>query len=557
MPPAIVADLGVQAADALWAAWSTCAHGGRPLQVLHRDIKPSNLQLSDRGQLKVLDFGIASASMPTREAHTGPLVLGTLQFMSPERQVGEDSHAGDVYALGATLVELLRGQPWLRMPGAPTAHEERVDSLLRSVPGLPQPMYDTLRSMLAYYPEQRPTARVAERALFDYRRATPYPTLRDWCEEVVVPLRHSREVDTTGAGTSYLERDTSVSGDIDPTPEASRPQEEGRDPAPARAPAPPLPAPRLPHRPYVDEQETAPPRTHGEPPPEPRHPPARSAEPPALPASRRPPSERAAPPAAREELPPEDAIAEDPGPETPAAAPDSDAPPGPDPQADPALQPLGTRIVQTLWAAFEDPLMRYFALFCLVVAVLSTLLIWSAEARKSRGESWGSTAQSHERSASPDDAASLAQAPGSPQAPTPGGEQAPGSPAAPSPESTPPAAATLQPTPTSPTPTSSASQPAPAPRPSAAPRPKPAPEVQKATVVVLGKSMRLVARAPDGAEYKVPGELPPGDYAVWGEFRTGPGLALGLHVTPGEYIELRCDGHMARCTRADNAQVPP
>lgn len=221
VPPAIVADLGVQAADALWAAWSTCAHGGRPLQVLHRDIKPSNLQLSDRGQLKVLDFGIASASMPTREAHTGPLVLGTLQFMSPERQVGEDSHAGDVYALGATLVELLRGQPWLRMPGAPTAHEERVDSLLRSVPGLPQPMYDTLRSMLAYYPEQRPTARVAERALFDYRRATPYPTLRDWCEEVVVPLRHSREVDTTGAGTSYLERDTSVSGDIDPTPEAS------------------------------------------------------------------------------------------------------------------------------------------------------------------------------------------------------------------------------------------------------------------------------------------------------------------------------------------------
>ncbi len=76
--------------------------------VLHRDVKPSNVALSHDGRAMLLDFGLTVSSGDERLTRTGSQV-GTLEYMSPEQLRGDrdlDART-DVYALGATLFELL------------------------------------------------------------------------------------------------------------------------------------------------------------------------------------------------------------------------------------------------------------------------------------------------------------------------------------------------------------------------------------------------------------------------------------------------------------------
>jgi tetratricopeptide (TPR) repeat protein/tRNA A-37 threonylcarbamoyl transferase component Bud32 len=110
LPPADVVDIGMQAAQALEAAHTA--------GVIHRDIKPHNIILTPRGQLKVLDFGLAkrpaqsAAVTQTSEPLTvaGSLV-GTPAFMSPEQLRGLDvDERSDIYALGVTLYECATGR---------------------------------------------------------------------------------------------------------------------------------------------------------------------------------------------------------------------------------------------------------------------------------------------------------------------------------------------------------------------------------------------------------------------------------------------------------------
>ncbi|HEY2159628.1 MAG TPA: serine/threonine-protein kinase, partial [Isosphaeraceae bacterium] len=97
-----IARLGLQAAQALVYAH---ARG-----VLHRDIKPSNLLLDAAGQVWVTDFGLAKADGAEALTEAGDIV-GTLRYMAPERFRGESDPRSDVYALGATLYELLTFRP--------------------------------------------------------------------------------------------------------------------------------------------------------------------------------------------------------------------------------------------------------------------------------------------------------------------------------------------------------------------------------------------------------------------------------------------------------------
>ena len=82
--------------------------------VIHRDIKPSNVMLSNAGEIKVADFGLArqSSDISRLSALTLPgSVLGTPAYMSPEQAAGKDvDHRTDIYSLGVMTYELLTGE---------------------------------------------------------------------------------------------------------------------------------------------------------------------------------------------------------------------------------------------------------------------------------------------------------------------------------------------------------------------------------------------------------------------------------------------------------------
>lgn len=81
--------------------------------IVHRDIKPANVMLTNAGQIKVMDFGIARAVSDTSATMTQTAaVIGTAQYLSPEQARGEqvDSRS-DLYSAGCLLYELLTRRP--------------------------------------------------------------------------------------------------------------------------------------------------------------------------------------------------------------------------------------------------------------------------------------------------------------------------------------------------------------------------------------------------------------------------------------------------------------
>jgi tetratricopeptide (TPR) repeat protein/predicted Ser/Thr protein kinase len=110
LPAAEVVDIGIQVARALEEAHAA--------GVIHRDIKPHNIIVTPRGQLKVLDFGVATlaqndrADAQTMERLTAEgSTIGTPGFMSPEQLRGRDVDArSDIFSLGVTLYECATGK---------------------------------------------------------------------------------------------------------------------------------------------------------------------------------------------------------------------------------------------------------------------------------------------------------------------------------------------------------------------------------------------------------------------------------------------------------------
>ena len=187
---AVAADIAQSVAEALAAAHRA--------GVVHGDLRPGHVLLSPEGQIKTADFAYgAVVSAAVGDA-------GRAAFLAPELSPGTATEAGDIYALGALLYEMLTGVP-------PLAGTTRVTAPRDVNPGVPPALDGVVRKALAADPAAR------------YRTA----------DALVADLGTVRDCLRAGKPLDWL-------------PGADRPEKPGEKPAERRLPRPPVAAASVP-----------------------------------------------------------------------------------------------------------------------------------------------------------------------------------------------------------------------------------------------------------------------------------------------------------------------
>jgi hypothetical protein len=142
--------LGMQVSEGL-----ACAHGEA---IVHRDIKPSNLFVTQKGRVKIMDFGLAKTMEEVRK-HSS-IIAGTPYYMAPEQALGQNVDGRtDLYAFGVTLFELVTGGVPFR-EGDVTYHHRHTPApdVRERGAEVPDALAALIGQLLAKRPDERPAS---------------------------------------------------------------------------------------------------------------------------------------------------------------------------------------------------------------------------------------------------------------------------------------------------------------------------------------------------------------------------------------------------------------
>jgi Tol biopolymer transport system component len=147
-----VIEYGIQMADALAAAHAA--------GIVHRDLKPGNILVTEKGSVKVLDFGLAKLAEQTAEGATAvtqtAAIAGTPGYLAPEQLNGKSADArSDIFAFGCILYELVSGRR--AFPGETMAAALASTALAEPKPleGAPERLEELIERCLRKDPERR------------------------------------------------------------------------------------------------------------------------------------------------------------------------------------------------------------------------------------------------------------------------------------------------------------------------------------------------------------------------------------------------------------------
>ena len=170
----------------LMARLARAVHYAHEHGIVHRDLKPGNVMVSEKGMIRLTDFGVCKALEDTESLTMTGVMMGTPNYMAPE-QVDDAKRVGpqaDVYALGAILYHVLTGRPPFL--------DDDLNRLLTAVaqgnytppeqldPTIEPELSQACRAALAVEPEQRtPSARALADQLEEWiRRHDPKPKVK-------------------------------------------------------------------------------------------------------------------------------------------------------------------------------------------------------------------------------------------------------------------------------------------------------------------------------------------------------------------------------------------
>lgn len=198
IPDSLALHIAYELAQALHFAHELKDAEGHALGIVHRDVSPSNVLLSNSGEVKLSDFGIAKRQ---RDHSVVGSLKGNLVYMSPEQaRKGPVDRRTDVFSLGAVLFEMLTGQKPREIKNEVDGWREVVSGGVRSARALRPDIPDEYEALLARAMASDPNDRFPDAAIFGAavrellrgREAPAGPNDIKELIEVLDPPRHAR-----------------------------------------------------------------------------------------------------------------------------------------------------------------------------------------------------------------------------------------------------------------------------------------------------------------------------------------------------------------------------